>query len=114
MNELVGMTLIYVGLFFDLAGCVGLVRLPDIYTRLQAATKCVTLGTCLILVGAAIHTGLGPTGLKALVCMLFVLITSPTAAHAVARGAYKFGVKLQPPSVVDQYGKDHLAESGDE
>ena len=38
------------GLFFDLVGCLGLVRLPDVYNRLQAGTKCVTLGTFLILV----------------------------------------------------------------
>jgi len=103
MNEYIGIAVICVGLAFDVFGCIGLVRLPDIYTRLQAATKSVTLGTCMILIGAAVWTGLGPTGVKALVCMLFVLVTSPTAAHAVARGAYKFGVKLAEPSVVDRY-----------
>ena len=112
MNEYIGIGLICVGLLFDLFGCVGLVRLPDIYTRLQAATKSVTLGTCVILVGAAVWAGLGPTGVKALVCMLFVLITSPTAAHAVARGAYKFGVKMAEPTVVDRYAEVGAGEGG--
>jgi len=111
MNEHIGSAIICIGLAFDLLGCLGLVRLPDIYTRLQAATKSVTLGTCLILIGAAVFTGLGATGVKALLCMLFVLVTSPTAAHAIARGAYRSGVKLQPPTVVDRYHDTVAAES---
>jgi multicomponent Na+:H+ antiporter subunit G len=103
MNEIIGGVLIAIGLLFDLLGCVGLVRLPDIYTRLQAATKCVTLGTCLILIGSAVVTAVDPMGVKALICMAFVLVTSPTAAHAIARGAYKAGVPLDKSSVVDLY-----------
>ena len=98
-----GLILMGIGLFFDFFGCVGLVRLPDVYTRLQAATKCVTLGTCLILVGVFFRMGVGPAGIKALVCAVFVLISSPTAAHAIARGAYKAGVKLADGFVVDRY-----------
>jgi multicomponent Na+:H+ antiporter subunit G len=112
MNEYIGLTIIGVGLVFDLFGCLGLVRLPDVYTRLQAATKCVTLGTCLILIGACVCAGLSSAGAKALVCMLFVLVTSPTAAHALARGAYKAGIKMTPPTVVDEYA-DAPAGEGD-
>ena len=95
-----------VGLAFDLFGCLGLVRLPDVYNRAQAATKCVTLGTCMILVGTA---GLGfrqaywSMGVKALVCAAFILLTSPVAAHAICRGAYISGVPLWPDSVEDQF-----------
>ena len=100
--------LIAVGLAFDFFGCVGLVRLPDVYTRLQAATKCVTLGTCMILLGALVGSlgtpAAGPTATKALLCIAFVLITSPTAAHALARGAYRDGIKPSP-SVVDRYAE---------
>ncbi|MFW6189604.1 MAG: monovalent cation/H(+) antiporter subunit G [Planctomycetota bacterium] len=113
MNEFIGIALIVVGLAFDLFGCIGLVRLPDIYTRLQAATKSVTLGTCMILVGVAVYAGLGPMGIKALVCVAFVLVTSPTAAHAVARGAYKFGVEPAEPTVVDRYA-EQTQEAGAE
>ena len=95
-----------IGLAFDLFGCIGLVRLPDIYNRAQAATKCVTLGTCLILIGTA---GLGfcreiePMGVKALICAVFILLTSPVAAHAVCRGAYLSGVPLWEGSVEDEF-----------
>jgi multicomponent Na+:H+ antiporter subunit G len=106
MLELLLYILIGVGLAFDLFGCIGLVRLPDIYNRAQAATKCVTLGTCMILVGVA---GLGfveanmSMGVKALICAAFVLLTSPVGAHAICRGAYLSGVPLWDGSVADEF-----------
>ena len=106
MNEIIGLVFITVGVIFDFAGCVGLVRLPDIYNRLQAATKCVTLGTCLILGGCLIFKGISPIGIKAVICGVFILLTSPTAAHALARGAHLFGVKLWEKSVCDKYEND--------
>ena len=105
MNELVAKIVIGVGLAFDLFGVIGLVRLPDVYNSVQAATKCVTLGTCLILLGAFIWSGLDSLGAKALICAAFVLLTSPVGAHAIARGAYRSGVKLWEGSVVDKYAE---------
>ena len=106
MNNTIGLILISLGVFFDFAGCVGLARLPDIYNRLQAATKSVTLGTCLILAGWVVLEGMDPIGIKAIICGIFILITSPTAAHALARGAHKYGVKLWDKSVCDKYEQD--------
>jgi monovalent cation/proton antiporter MnhG/PhaG subunit len=54
---------------FNLFGCVGLMRLPDVYNRLQSATKCVTLGTCSILLGVLIRYGFVSIGIKALVAI---------------------------------------------
>ena len=105
MNETVGIILVCVGAGFDLIGAIGLVRLPDIYNRLQAATKCVTLGTVTLLIGVAVHSGLSPLGVKAIVCAAFVVLTSPVGAHALARGAHIFGVKLWENSVADAYLK---------
>ena len=95
-----------IGVAFNLFGCIGLVRFPDIYNRLQAGTKCVTLGTIFILLGVLIFFGFTAIGAKALICLIFILITSPTAAHAISRGAHKAGVKLWKKSVVDQYEED--------
>jgi len=110
MLETVACWIIGVGLAFDLFGCIGLIRLPDVYNRAQAATKCVTLGTCTVLAGVAVlafggegGAVLGSMGVKALLCMVFVLVTSPVAAHAVCRGAYLSGVPLWPGSVVDEF-----------
>jgi multicomponent Na+:H+ antiporter subunit G len=110
MSEIAGTVLLLVGLTFNVLGCVGLIRLPDVYNRLQAATKCVTLGTCLILLGVVITaaaSGTAAVAVKALLCLVFVLITSPTAAHALARGAHASGVELCEQNVVDRYAEDH-------
>lgn len=106
MINIVGIVFISIGLFFDLIGCLGLVRLPDVYNRLQASTKCITLGTCSILLGTFIIHGPAVSGIKALLCMLFLILTSPVSAHALARAAHKAGVKLWEKSVVDKYAED--------
>jgi len=106
MSNLIGMCLIVVGLVFDFSGCLGLVRLPDVYNRLQAATKCVTLGTFSIMLGTFFIFGFTAIGIKALLCGAFLLLTSPVAAHALSKGAYSSGVKLCKESVVDQYAED--------
>jgi multicomponent Na+:H+ antiporter subunit G len=66
----------------------------------------VTLGTVLLLVGVALISGMGPTATRAIICAVFIMITSPTAAHAIAKGAYASGVKLWENSVADKYGED--------
>ncbi len=110
MFELIGIFFISLGLMFDLLGCLGLVRLPDVYNRLQAATKCVTLGTCSILFGVFLVVGFSPAGVKCLLCMAFLALTAPVAAHAVARGAHRAGVKLTDESVIDRYAQDREGE----
>jgi len=93
MNEIIGYIFITIGILFDLFGCIGLVRLPDVYNRLQAAAKCVTLGTCGTLFGFFIVSGFTSAGIKALLALVFVLITAPTGAQALSRAAYLSGVK---------------------
>ncbi len=106
MSDITGYILITIGILFDIFGCIGLVRFPDVYNRLQASTKCVTLGTILVLVGVALVSASGPIIAKAIICAVFILITSPTAAHAIAKGAYASGVKLWKNSVVDKYAEE--------
>ncbi len=105
MTDITGYILVIIGILFDIFGCIGLVRFPDVYNRLQASTKCVTLGTIMLLVGVALVSGSGPISAKAIICAVFILITSPTAAHAIAKGAYASGVKLWENSVVDKYAE---------
>jgi len=106
MNEIIGYAFIIIGLAFDFFGCLGLVRLPDLYNRLQASTKSVTLGTCSILFGLFLFKGLTGAGIKAILCAVFILLTAPVSAHALARGAHKSGVKLWDKSVCDKYAED--------
>jgi len=106
MNETIGIVFIFVGVIFDFFGCLGLVRLPDIYNRLQASTKCVTLGTVSILFGLFLFNGFSATGIKAILCIGFIILTAPVSAHALARAAHRGGVKLWDKSVCDKYAED--------
>jgi len=111
MNEIIGYSFIVIGMLFDIFGCLGLLRLPDVYNRLQATTKCVTLGTCGILFGTLVIKGFSGTGIKAILCILFLILTSPVAAHALSRGAHISGVKLWDKSVCDKYEQDRSVHS---
>ncbi len=111
MSSVFGLILITIGLAFDVFGCLGLVRLPDVYNRLQAATKCVTMGTSSILFGVFLIVGPTAAGMKALLCLVFLLLTAPVAAHAIARGAHRSGVKLWEGSVIDKYAQDKEGEA---
>ncbi len=107
MNDIACMILVAFGVLFELIGCIGLVRMPDVYNRLQAATKCVTIGTCFILAGVWVQVGLlSASGLKAGICMVFILLTSPAAAHAIARAAHRSGIPLGEGAVLDRYKED--------
>ena len=114
MNEKIGLTLITIGVLFDLLGCIGLVRLPDVYNRIQASTKCVVLGTTLSLLGTMVWFGTAAVFVKGLLCIVFLLITSSTAAHALSRAAHRSGVPLAEGSVVDRYAEDLEAGKNDE
>jgi multicomponent Na+:H+ antiporter subunit G len=102
MNS-ISIILYVVGAAFDLFGCLGLLRLPDVYNRLQSATKSVTLGTCSILLGLFIQYGFSATGIKALIAIPLLFFTSTVAAHALIRGSYKAGIDLSDKTVVDHY-----------
>ena len=103
MVDIIGIIFIAIGLAFDFFGCLGLVRLPDVYNRLQAATKCVTFGTLSILFGTFLMVGFTAAGFKCLLAMGFVILTSPTASHALARASHKAGIKLWEKSACDEY-----------
>ncbi|KAF5429088.1 multicomponent Na+:H+ antiporter subunit G [Candidatus Methanophagaceae archaeon] len=95
--------LLAAGVFFMLSGAIGLLRLPDFYTRLHATGKCDTLGEVLILFGlllyhifvyspgAELSVQLVPVKLLFLIC--FIFLANPTATHAIMKAAYNTGVK---------------------
>ena len=114
MSDALGLTIVAIGVLFDIFGCIGLLRLPDVYNRIQSSTKCVTVGTCFILVGSLILLGSLSGAVKGVVCIAFILITSPTAAHALARAAHRSGIGLWPGSVLDQYEDDLPSRAGKE
>jgi len=91
------------GSFFFIVGSIGLNRLPDVYTRLHATTKCDTLGQALVLLGVMFYEGATFTSVKILFIIAFVLIANPTAAHTLAKGAYMYGVKPCEGTSIDMY-----------
>ena len=101
--------LVAIGVFFNLLGGIGLLRFPDVYTRLHAGTKCTTFGSIFIC-GSVILIGLkmwytGSTdgsvlALHSLVALVAILLTNPTGAHAIARAAHRSGV-MPVRAVVD-------------
>ena len=109
MNETIGFVFIVIGIAFDLIGCLGLVRFPDVYNRLHSDIKCVNLGTSSILFGLFLYKGFTPTGIKALFCIVFLFLTAPVSAHALSRGAHKSKVALWEKSVCDHLEKDQDA-----
>jgi multicomponent Na+:H+ antiporter subunit G len=76
------------GCFFFLVGTLGLIRLPEAFSRMHATTKCDTLGAGLILLALIVNQGFHVTSLKLLILMIFILLTNPTAAHIIAKSAY--------------------------
>ena len=83
--------LILAGAIFSLLAAVGVLRLPDLYTRLHAASKAGVVGAGLILCAVAIVSGDGPTMLRAALGIVFLLLSTPVAAHLLARSALKAG-----------------------
>ncbi len=90
--DLVAGFCVLVGAFFVLAAAVGVLRMPDVYTRMHAATKSGTLGSGLMLVGVAVDAGDSAVVLRALAALMFLVATTPIAAHLLGRAAYISGV----------------------
>ena len=98
--HIIGTVITGIGTIFLFLGSLGVLRLPDVYNRLQAGTKCTTLGAFLTIVGVGI---MEPDWLpKTLVIALFILITNPISNHALGRASRKSGVSLCDRSVVDK------------
>ena len=90
--EWLAIALIAGGVFFSLVAVVGIVRLPDLYTRAHATSKSDTLGTVLSLAGIALLLGTDLSVVKTVFLLVFMFLTNPTAAHAITRAAYDQGI----------------------
>jgi len=84
---------IILGLVFIFFGTLGIIRFPDIYTRLQTSSKCDTAGAVALLVGLMVREGLNLFSLRILIVLIFLLLTNPVATHAIARSAAIRGIK---------------------
>ena len=90
--QAVTVALAVVGAGFFLAGTIGLLRLPDFYSRVHAVAKCDTVGAGAILLALAVHVAPHPESLKILVLFFLVMVSSPTMGHALAHAAHNTGL----------------------
>ena len=97
-----------IGAFLMFLTGVGLVRMPDIFTRMHAATKSASLGVALLLLAAALFFQETMVVTKAVVTIVFIFLTAPVAASLLGRAAYARRTPLWEHSVLDE-GRDHIA-----
>ncbi len=94
MLTLVGDLVLWGGVFFMAVTAIGLLRLPDFYTRAHAVSKTETLGIGLTILGLILHEGISLVSLKLVLVLLFAFLVSPLAAHLLTRAALRSGVPM--------------------
>jgi multicomponent Na+:H+ antiporter subunit G len=95
-----------------LSGVVGVLRMPDVYLRIQASSKTVALGTLPLLVALLVTKGIDSVyASRALIVAVLLLVLNPIASHALARAAYRAGVPMWPGAAADQ-PRDSTVEDG--
>ena len=116
MIEIIAGLLLLGGTAFMLVAAIGLLRLPDLYTRMHAVTKAGTLGIGLVLISAAVASANVSVFTRALAAFLFVLFTAPVSAHLLGRAGYLGGVSLWKDTAFDRWGAGYedLRREGEE
>ncbi len=102
MREIVCGILVLIGAVFALLAGVGILRMPDLYTRMSTTTKVATLGVGSTLLAVAVYFGELGIATRALATIAFVFLTAPVAAHMIGRASYFVGVPLCPETVMDE------------
>lgn len=106
-------TLAVVGLAFSLSGVVGILRMPDLYTRIQCSSKTVTMGALPMLLALVAAEGpISSYGSRALLVAFLLLVVNPLSSHALARAAYKSGVPMWKGAAIDQVSQRNEASQG--
>jgi multicomponent Na+:H+ antiporter subunit G len=106
MIEILTAAMWVAGAAFALLAAVGLLRMPDVFTRMQASTKASTLGLGCLLLGAAFQLGDFASFIRVISIGAFVLLTTPVAAHVIARAAYLANIPLWEGTVLDERRHD--------
>ena len=102
--------LIACGLVFAVAGTKGILKMPDTFCRMQASTCVTTLGVLGVVLGGALYAfcimGSVSTGVKVLLIGVLLITVNPIGAHAIAKGAYKNGIRPDKEMEIDDYRGD--------
>ncbi|MEQ3641938.1 MAG: monovalent cation/H(+) antiporter subunit G [Paracoccus sp. (in: a-proteobacteria)] len=108
MHDIIVAILVLSGGIFCFAAGMGVLRLPDLLTRMHASTKAGTLGSGLILVAVAVQFAEGTVIARAVAAILFLLMTAPVAAHLIGRAAFRTGVPMVNRTVCEDGVADAL------
>ncbi|MDQ3991601.1 MAG: monovalent cation/H(+) antiporter subunit G [Actinomycetota bacterium] len=100
--RVIGNALVGVGSILMLLAAIGVLRLPDVFSRMHAATKSASLGLACILAGTAFLLPAPGAAFKLVVAIMFQLTTAPVAAHVIGRAAYRAGVPLWEGTLYDE------------
>lgn len=111
MIEIISGVFLLLGSIFILLSAIGLLRMPDLFTRMSATTKASTLGIGLVLTGTAIFWGDIGIAARALSIIIFLLLTAPVAAHIIGRAAYFDKVPLWEKTHIDELKGKYDEES---
>ena len=117
MPEIVVGVLLGVGAAVSLSGALGILRLPDVYLRIQASAKTVIMAAVPVMVGLVVAKGFDtPYASRALLVLVLIVVVNPIASHTLARAAYRSGIRMWPGAVVDQPAarRHPPSEAGDE
>ena len=117
MREAIAAVLIIIGATFMLLAAIGIVRMPDLFTRMQTATKGGSLGVVCTFLSVAVYFGEFAVTSRALLIIAFSFLTAPVAAHMIARAAYFVGYRLWEETVTDELRghydlRTHALDSG--
>ncbi len=104
--EIISLIILVFGIFFFMVGVVGLLRFPDVYTRLHATTKCDTLGIGLILFSIMLYQGFSGPSVKIGIMIVFIWLSNPTAAHAIGKAAYSVDIPMIKGTVFADQAKE--------
>lgn len=107
IGDLIAIVALVIGLFFMFAGAVGVIRFPDTYHRLHAASKCSTLGLLGLLVAAVCHLGTIELLTKAVITLVFAFVATPVGSHILAKAALRDRSPQWEGTLEDDFAKDH-------
>ena len=103
----VAAVLLVIGSLLSAVAALGILRFPDVYTRLHAASKAGPLGAGLILLGVAFASGDWAIAIRCVLGFFFLILTSPVSAHLLARAALKSGTNPDPRTSIQEYEINH-------
>ena len=112
MNDWLATIAVVLGVLLGFLSAIGVMRMPDVYMRLQVASKASSLGIALLMLGVALHFGELSVTIRALLVVIFLFLTAPVTAHVIGRAAYITRTPLAPATRPDELAGRYDAETG--